>query len=135
MRRTNTVKYLGITLQSNMKFNQHCSNVIQQARTSISKLWKFISPRSKLNSKNKITIYKLYTRSILTYNIQVWRDISQTNLMKIQRIQNNSLRLSLGLRPHPVTYKQINNNKIHEMAGIETIKEFSDRLFLNYKNE
>ena len=135
IQRKNIVKYLGVTLQSNMKFTTHCSNVVQQARGTISRLWSVIGPKSKLNSLNKITIYKLYTRSILTYDIQVWNDVSSSTLRKIQRLQNNALRLAMGLRPHPVTHKQVTNGKVHEMARIETIKEFSDRLYVNFVNQ
>jgi len=27
-----SVKYLGVTLQSNLKFNEHCSNVLKKAK-------------------------------------------------------------------------------------------------------
>ena len=51
------------------------------------------------------------TFSILTYNIQVWDDVSNLNMKKLESFQNKCLRQSLSLRPNPVTYRQITTQK------------------------
>ena len=53
-----SVKYLGIHLQSNMKFNLHISETLRKARNVASRLSKLINPCSKLSAINKLTVYK-----------------------------------------------------------------------------
>lgn len=126
------VKYLGVTLQSNLKFNQHVANVIKKAKDVTSKLWSLIKPGSKLHQNNKLLMYKLYVRSVLTYNIQIWDDISNGSKQKLQVYQNRCIRTALNLRPHPVTYKQIPTNTIHEMSRIPKITEFASKIKENF---
>ena len=72
----NSVKYLGVTFQSNMKFNLHV--LLTNVKHVKSRLWKVFGNKRKLNVVNKITIFNLYMRSILTYNIQIWSDVSKS---------------------------------------------------------
>ena len=57
--RRTSVKYLGITLQSNMKFNLHVSNILKKTKQVKSSLCCVFGPRSKLNVVYKMTIYKV----------------------------------------------------------------------------
>ena len=129
------VKYLGVTLQSKMKFNLHVNNVINKAKMVKSSLWCIISPKSKLNVVNKMNVYKLYIRSVLTYNIQIWCDVSNTCMKRLQTYQNKSIRLILKLRPNPVTHRQISNLDIHKMTNMPTIMNFANRLKERYMNK
>ena len=123
------VKYLGVVVQNNLKFNHHCEKVLQSAKNTWKNLWQFVGPRSPLSNINKIVIYKTYVRPILTYNIHIWGPLtSKTNLKKIQAFQNKCLRLALGLRPDPMTHRQVRNEVVHQIAGIPTIEEFMNRL-------
>jgi len=124
----NNVKYLGITFQHNGKFNNHCTNVIKTTNHVITKLWKFIGPYSKMNRANKLTIYKLYIRSLMTHNIFVWEELCATKMKSIQRLQNKCLRMVLQLRPNPVTFKQVKTATIHAITSVPTIQEFLKRL-------
>lgn len=74
---------LGVTLQSKMKFNLHVNNVINKAKIVKSSLWCIISPNSKLNVVNKMNVHELYIRSVLTYNIQIWSDVSNTCMKRL----------------------------------------------------
>lgn len=123
------VKYLGVEFQSNNKFNHHCQTVLSRANVSLKKLWRLIGPRSRLNVKNKILLYKTYLCPIITYNIQVWGDeVCQSTFKKLQIFQNKCLRLALNLRPHPVTYRQIPNVILHTIANVPTLDSFKQKL-------
>ena len=105
--RSSSIKYLGITMQHNIKFNKHCKNVMNQAKSTVTRLNPLIGCHSTLNSTNKITLYKSCIRSLLTYNIHVWDDISNTNMKKLESFQNKCLRQYLKLRPHPISHRQV----------------------------
>lgn len=123
-----TVKYLGVTFQKNLKFNDHVSNVIRKAKEVTSKLWTMMGPNSKLHKDNKLLMYKLYIRSVLTYNIQVWDDVSRSSMQRIQVLQNKSIRAALNLRPHPITFKQVHTSTIHLMTKIPLVSEFACKI-------
>ena len=123
------VKYLGIVFQSNLKFTKHCSNGLNKAKALKKKLWKFISPFSSLSVKNKIHVYRTYIRPVLTYNIHVWKDVAPTTFKKVQALQNIILRGCLRLRPHSTTFRQVNNETVHIMARIPSLKEFGGKIY------
>lgn len=127
------VKYLGVELQSNNKFNHHCQTVLSRANARLKKLWRFIGPKSSLHVKNKVLLYKTYLRPIITYNIQVWGDeVSQTTFKKLQIFQNKCLRLALNLRPNPVNHRQVPNTIIHVMANVPPLEIFKQKLKENF---
>ena len=128
-----SVKYLGVVLQSNMKFNLQTTEAIKKAKNTTTKLWCLIGPRSKLSVVNKLTIYKLFTRSALTYNIHIWYNTSMTNKQKIQTYQNKVIRLCLNMRPHPITHRQVRNEVIHQQSHIPTVSEFCKKISNNFR--
>lgn len=128
----NHVKYLGVTLESNLKFNKHCQLALQKGRTALSKLWSLLGPKSPLHYKNKVLIFILCIRTNCTYNIYAWDDVSQTMFRKLQVFQNMCLRLALGLRPDPVTHRQVTNVEVHRMAAVPWLSEFAKKLRKNF---
>ena len=123
-----TVKYLGIHLQANMKFNNQTTEALKKAKNVTSRLWRMIGPYSKLSLVNKLTIYKLFTRSALTYNIHLWYETSKTNRKRIQTYQNKIIRMCMNLRPDPISFRQVRNTTIHQICNIPTIVEFYKRI-------
>lgn len=83
---------------------------------------------------NKVTIYKLYIRSVLTYNIQNWIDISQTCMSRIQTYQNKCIRTALNLRPNTITFRQVPTSMIHAMAKVPTIQQFAKHIMQRFNN-
>lgn len=132
IRPVTSIKYLGITIQNNLKFNTHCSNIIKQANGVLHKLWPLFGYDSRLNEVNKLTIYKLYIRPVLTYNIVIWNDLCKTNKKKLQSLQNKCLRIALNLKPNPMNFKQVKNEIIHDITRTQTIKEFTNKLSGNF---
>ena len=87
-----------------------------------------IGPYSKLSLVNKLTIYKLFTRSALTYNIHLWYETSMTNRKRIQTYQNKIIRMCMNLRPDPISFRQVRNTTIHQICNISTVIEFYERI-------
>lgn len=126
-----SAKYLGVTLQRNLKFSLHVNNTILKAKKAMSILFPFIRYENEFNTENKLLMYKLFIRPILTYSIQCWNNISKSKLKSIQIIQNKNLRMALDLRPDKITYKQVKTDIVHEMANVLSIEDFALKLIKN----
>ena len=86
-----TIKYLGVTIDDNISWNQHVNNLCSK-----------ISPRIELLRKLK---YKLPTEQLITvyqsiihfdYCISVWGYTSKRNVKLLQRLQNRAARIITG---------------------------------------
>ena len=91
-----TFKYLGLTLDRRLTFNAHIENLKKRCSRRINVL-KCIAGREW--GADRRTLLRLYTsliRPILEYNAFLFSDISQTLSLKLESIQNTSLRIITG---------------------------------------
>ena len=91
-----TFKYLGITLDRQLTFTPHISDIIQRCARRLN-IMKCISGRDW--GADRRTLLRLYTsliRPILDYNAFLFDTISPTNIGRIEAIQNNALRIICG---------------------------------------
>ena len=106
------------------KFDERCKSVLNQAKSTVSRLSRLIGCHITLNSTTKIILYKWCIRSLLTYNIHVWDDISNTNMKKLESFQNKCLKL----RPHPVTHREVRTDTVHQLAKVNTLKSYDSTI-------
>ena len=83
-----SVKILGYKLSINKHSTQHINTSINRARNQLHKLRRFSNAPSKMKS----ILYKTLIRPILEYPSVPLATTTKTNLVKIQRIQNQALR-------------------------------------------
>lgn len=131
VKQSNSAKYLGMILNKNGLFNENIKNCIKKGNNAFRKLYPLLKRSSKLNVINKLTIYKLFIRPCLSYAIPVWNTVCQSEMNKIQRMQNKILRFILNVHYDPMTHRQTPNIVIHEIAGVESIRDYAGRLVLN----
>jgi hypothetical protein len=131
MNQVSEAKYLGVKFKRNFLFNDTVRANVVKTNDCLRLVYPLLKRNSQLNVLNKLLIFKLYIRPLMTYAIAVWNRVIKTEMNKLQIIQNKCLRMILDLHPHPVTHKQIRTNMIHEMAGIETINQFAQRITNN----
>lgn len=118
------VKYLGVVLQPNMKFNQHVLHVKKKAGVIKSKLWPLIGNKSKMAVKNKIYLVKTLVRPILTYNLHLLLDMSKSEWRKLEAAQNKPLRVAMGLRPNENdNFRQVTTEELLLRAGVRSLRE------------
>ena len=86
-------KHLGITLQSNCKWNQHVANLIVKCRTQINCLCSF---KHRLNRKTLETMYKSYILPILDYADVIWDNCTDTQANTLEQLQIDALRTITG---------------------------------------
>lgn len=126
------VKLLGLTLDRRLTYSPHVANVIRKAKSVSSMLHPLWKHSSGMNLRNRVAIFQVFIRPILTYAIQVWNVTSARNMRRVRVIQNKFLRSTMNLRPDRQTYRQVTNERLHELAGIEPFDDFVMRLTLGF---
>jgi hypothetical protein len=121
----NSVKYLGITLDTRLSFHKNIQNSRQKALARINQLYPLLSSKN-IKTKTAITIYKSYIRPIMTYASPAWINTPITYRNKLQIIQNNVLRIITKSPPYtPI-------KELHDITGIETLQSHIQRLNRNF---
>lgn len=89
-------KYLGVTLDTKLNWNNHINESLIKAEKSLNIL-KITSKRSwGSDPKVAILFYRSYVRSILDYGSIFYDSATNSRLVKLDRIQYKALRLVLG---------------------------------------
>lgn len=83
------VKLLGVTIDSQMKFNTHISNIVKKASRQLNVLKRIGKNLTKLG---KLTIYFSFIMCNFNYCPVVWHFCGENNTKKIEKIQKRSLR-------------------------------------------
>ncbi|KAL7730564.1 hypothetical protein ACLKA6_000559 [Drosophila palustris] len=90
-------KYLGLHLDSKLKWAQHTRATVQTFRSKLSKhKWLLSARQSKLSMKNKVLIYRQIIAPIWQYGLELYGCAADTHLRKLQSVQSRALRLICG---------------------------------------
>ena len=79
------IRYLGLELNSKLLFTKH------KATGIFLKLFPLLARDSTLSCHNKLTLYKLMIRPVLTYAAPVWSNTSSSNYRHLQLLQSKCL--------------------------------------------
>ena len=85
--------YLGIRIDSNLKWNEQINNICRKVCTSIA-VMRRIKPFVPRNSL--ITIYNNMVLPHFDYAIIIWCSCGETNLNRLQKLQNMAMRIILS---------------------------------------
>ena len=81
--------YLGLKIDKNLNWSKYVNNLCNQL---CSKVWFLSRLRKFLPLKSLIQIYKSYIQPKIDYAITVWGYSNESNMDKIQRMQNRAVR-------------------------------------------
>jgi hypothetical protein len=91
-----SIKYLGVIIQSNFKNNIH----VDERISKVNKAWHCLRTigidHNALSVKTKIRMYKTYLRPILMYGLDVI-SLNVNTIETIERIENNLIKKILGI--------------------------------------
>lgn len=107
--RSETVKYLGMTLDRRLTWKTHIKNKREQLKIKTKKLYWLIGSKSQLNLENKLRIYKVILKPVWSYGIQLWGTASNSNIDILERYQSKTLRQITDV-PWFITNKAIRND-------------------------
>jgi hypothetical protein len=79
-----SVKDIGVTIQSDLKFTIHCSSVIRKAYFTIRNIFSTFKGH---DHTFYCKLYTCYVRPLLEYASQVWSPVLKQNIDKIERVQ------------------------------------------------
>lgn len=90
----NTIKYLGVNLDTKLWLNTHFIQTVRKAQQTRRTFYPLLNSHSGIPMITKISIYKLYIRSKNIYVGPAWAaQLSNTNWAKLKTLQNISPKL------------------------------------------
>lgn len=120
-------KYLGLALDTGLRYDKHIDQTLKKCKNLTKALYSLVNRRSRLQLHNKLLLYKCVFRAVLTYGSPTWKTCAATHRKKLQRMQNKLLKMIYNLDPwHPT-------DDLHQLAELETIDQFIDRLFQKFR--
>lgn len=126
---SNEVKYLGVVLDKKLTFRSHIQYALTKAQIAIRILYSLLNRRSKLDTRNKLLLFKVGIRPIFTYASPILHDVAKTHLQKLQICHNKVIKMALDLPRYTST------NYIHDLANIEKTREFMQKLRQKFVNQ
>jgi hypothetical protein len=92
-------RFLGVSFDERLTFENQVENVRNKCLKRLNIL-KIISHRSwRLNQKVLINTYLVLIRSVIDYNFVIANLLSNSNMLKLQRIQNSAIRTIFHVEP------------------------------------
>ena len=113
------IKYLGMILDSNWNFKDHINYVIRKTRAFLPKLY-FL--KNSLNLKNKKILFDALIQSQIRYAIEVYGFASLTNLNRLQKLQNKTVKI---LFANKYCYKSQEIFKKYEIMRVQQLRDFT----------
>lgn len=90
-----SIKYLGVTLDEMLKFEEHIDVVIDKAVVSIEKFFPLLQPNSQLSTETKLFLYITIIRPIMTHGSPVCSKATPNSLNKLYILQNEIFKMFL----------------------------------------
>ena len=96
-----SAKFLGVTLDSKLNFNEHITNTTKKATASLMQCRRAVGPTWGMSPKTCKWMYTAVIRPILSYCCSIWIRATQTdtNARKFKRVQALALRMMSGAMP------------------------------------
>ena len=129
MNRQESVKYLGVTIDEHLTFNEHIENVSNNLKKCFST---FYGVRDFINKDQIKTIYYSLIYSKIIYALPIYGLTSKENILTIQRMQNKLLKVLMKKN------YRYSTNQLHNELEILKVEDLIDQEILtfvsNYKN-
>lgn len=125
----NSTKYLGVTLDKTLTFKPHIDIMHSKALKLLGALYPLINRKSRLNTTNKIRIFRAIIQSTLLGACPVWGNCAKYHIERLQVIQNKCLKIIFNLPPYYNTYD------LHRLASMPTISQQIAKINLNFRSK
>ena len=91
------IRFLGITFDNRMSFTKHFKEILERCNQKFYRLRILVNKKWGPSPSTILQIYKQCVRPIFEYGIVSTVTVSETVIIKIQRVQNSFIRLALCL--------------------------------------
>ena len=123
------MKYLGLVFDKNLTFKDHIESIQAKCNKYVKCLYPLINRNSKLCLKNKLLIFKQIFRPTMLYAVPIWTSCCLTRKNKLQRIQNNILKMILKRPPW------FSTSELHRLAEVETLEIMSNKIIESFRQK
>ena len=97
-----TYKYLGITINTTLTWNDHVDAAISKANRTLGFIWQMAGGTS---TAALASLYKSLVLPVIEYGLPAWTPYTQTAISKIEKIQRRASRICLRQRRGEMDYK------------------------------
>ena len=115
---SDTVKLLGITIDSKLTFNEHISNLCRNASY---KLFALRRIRKYLTQDQAILLYNAFINSQFNYAPIIWMFCRKTQYLKIQKIHHKALKIVFNSDKSYEELLQMNNEVTIHQKHLRTL--------------
>ena len=137
-----SVQYLGVLLDHKLTWSSH----VKKAREKVTRRFHSLKPlltHKRIPTDSKVLIYNACITSLITYACEAWLTTRPSNILKLQKFENRTLRQIL--HPHPCTSNETIRQKLNitpitikltELATKrlnETLNNTNDDIFAKYR--
>lgn len=112
--RTESIKYLGVTLDSTLNFHLHIDALSSRVRKL---MYVFKNLRHVVDASIMKTIYFALCQSLLSYCITVWGGTAKTAMLRVERAQRAVLKVGNSL---PFLFP---TKELYERVGVLTVRQ------------
>ena len=95
-------KYLGITINNTLTWNDHIDAVISKANRTLRFIWQMAGGTS---TPALASLYKSLVLPVIEYGLPAWTPYTQTAISKIEKIHRRASRICLRQRRGEMEYK------------------------------
>ncbi len=110
-----------------MTFNTNTELSSNKALKFLGMLYPLLNRKSRLNTANKLIIFKSIIQSVLLNVCPVWGNCAKSHIERLQIIQNKCLKIILNL---PRTF---NTNNLHELAAVPQISRQISNINMKFR--
>jgi ribonuclease HI len=116
---SSSTKFLGVTLDSKLNFNDHISNIVKKATMILMQCKRAVGPIWGMTPKTCSWMYTSVVRPILSYASVVWVNAlnTQVNTKQLEKVQRLALKIMSGTMPG---ISNINLNHLTDTPHIVT---------------
>lgn len=113
------IKYLGLIMDTHLKWNEQINDIIKMLNKSIPML---IKMRNKLSEKNRKLVYNAIIESRISFTIDIWGNANKTLMGMMQRKQNVILRIIFNKKRTENIQGWMKKNKILDVYAMNLNK-------------
>ena len=117
---SSSVKFLGVTLDHKLNFNEHIDRLVNKATAALMQCKEAVGPCWGLTPKACLWIYTAVVRPMLSYASVIWVNALNKvhNVKKLEKVQALALRITAGAMSHT------NNEALDIVTGTPSIHNY-----------
>ena len=133
MKYEETVKFLGVTFDRKLTFEEHILDIVRRAHKRMNLLKALKGTWWGATSETIMYTYRTYIRPILEYSCVLFAHASDSLLNKIQAVETTAIKLAFDLAPWTTNYWTY--TKIQFTPILDRIKQQGRNFFNQNRNE